>query len=231
LIDKSISIVGESNEDTVINLYPAFEVTYDLWDAIYNYTDAITIAANNVKLQNLKLEIASPGGYISGTGNNIQIIGNNILTSEKTGVKLNGLNCNITENTIGGFISINETRGTINENIARQIEVSGKENNVKNNVCKAVSLSFSSLNIISDNVVSITPHDNGPDFFMGISFLNSSCNFVCRNSVYGFSTGITLWFSEDNTIVANTINNSASATYVLGIHQTIFFTSTTCMAA
>ena len=105
IIDKTLSIVGESIDNTIINLYPAYNVTWILTAPFFNYSDAIAITANNCNLFNLTVIISNPGGYISATGNQLQIIGNNITTGPSTGVTVNGSYCNISDNVLGGMFN------------------------------------------------------------------------------------------------------------------------------
>jgi len=40
-IDKAISLIGEDANSTILNLYPAFDITYQLFYPFYEYTDSI----------------------------------------------------------------------------------------------------------------------------------------------------------------------------------------------
>lgn len=98
VIDKTLSIVGENAESTIVNLYPAWGSWWILTAEFFNYTDAMTITADACRLLNLTLIIANPGGYITATGNEIQIAGNNITVGPSTGLTVKGSRCKITEN-------------------------------------------------------------------------------------------------------------------------------------
>jgi pectin methylesterase-like acyl-CoA thioesterase len=119
VISKSLSLIGEDANNNIINLHPAYTVTWIMTTPFFSYSDAITINANDVKLLNLTIIIASPGGYISATGDRTQIIGNNISTGPTTGLLVSGSYCNITENSSGGLISLKGSSNTIARNLVQ----------------------------------------------------------------------------------------------------------------
>ena len=99
MINKSISIIGENNNSTIIKLYPAYNLTWLFATPFFSYSDAIAITADNCKIQNLTINLENPGGYIAAKGNNTEIINNSIHTSESAGIIVNGSNCKIANNT------------------------------------------------------------------------------------------------------------------------------------
>lgn len=215
VIDKSLSLIGEDTENTIIKLYPAYNVTWIFATPFFSYSDAITITANDCKLLNLTVIIANPGGYISATGNRIQIIGNNITTGPTTGVIVNGSYCKITDNVIGGRIQLNGSFSEVARNSLSCVYIDGSWNIIKDNVCKHLGLGYYSNhttnNVVSGNIVATSTRS-----YSGISLTNSNNNFFCRNHVSGFGYGLTLWFSSGNTITANTIADSLDSSISLG---------------
>ena len=211
VINKTLSLIGEDAKGTIIKLYPAYNVTWILTTPFFSYSDAITIAADACKLLNLTVIIANPGGYISATGNQIQIIGNNITTGSTTGIKVNGSYCNITDNVMGGHIQLNGSFNEVSKNSLSAIYIDGFSNVIKDNACENLGLSYSTKNVVSGNRVSTSTRS-----YSGISLTNSSDNFLQSNYVSGFGYGLKLWLSSGNTITANTIADSLDASISLG---------------
>ncbi len=60
VIKKSISVIGESATNTIINLHPAYNSSWILTAEFFTYTDAIRITADNCALMNLKFSIEVP---------------------------------------------------------------------------------------------------------------------------------------------------------------------------
>jgi hypothetical protein len=143
VIDKALSIVGENAESTIINLYPAYNVTWILTAAFFSYSDAIAFTADDCKLLNLTVIIANPGGYISVAGNRTQIKDNNITTGSTTGVTVNGSYCNITDNVMGGCIQLNGSFSEVSRNSLYAIYIDGSTNIIKDNVCEYLGLDYS----------------------------------------------------------------------------------------
>jgi len=179
IIDKSLSIVGESAESTIIKLYPAYSVTWIFATPFFSYSDAITITANACKLLNLTVVIANPGGYISATGNQIQIIGNIITTGSTTGVIVNGSYCNITDNVMSGRIQLNGSFSEVARNSFSAIYIDGASNIIKDNVCEHLGLGYSANNVVSGNRVATSSRS-----FSGISLTNSNNNLFLQESAF-----------------------------------------------
>lgn len=211
VIDKTLSIVGENAEKTIVKLHPAWSSWWILTAEFFNYTDAITINADDSKLLNLTLIIASPGGYITATGKRIEIAGNNVTTGSSTGVSVNGFHCNITDNVMGGLIQLNGDFNEVARNALYSIYVEGSSNVIKDNSCQNLGLDNSTNNVVLGNRVATNSRS-----YSGISLSRSDNNFFFRNHVSGFSNGFRLWLSSNNTITANTVADSATGTIQLG---------------
>jgi parallel beta-helix repeat protein len=211
IIGKTLSIIGENAESTIINLYPAYNVTWILTTPFFSYSDAIAITANTCKLFNLTIIIASPGGYISAIGNRTQIIGNNITTGPSTGVTVNGSYCKVTDNIMDGLIRLNGSFSEVARNSLYGIYIEGSSNLIKDNVCQGLGLFYSTYNIISGNRVATSSRS-----YSGIYLTNSHNNFLYRNHISGFGYGLMFWFSSSNTLTTNTISDSLDASISLG---------------
>jgi parallel beta-helix repeat protein len=210
VIDKPLSIVGESADKTIINLYPAYNVSWILTAPFFSYSNALSISADHFALLNVTVVIANPGGYISATGNQIKIIGNNITTGSTTGITVHGSYCKMADNIMGGRIQFDGSFNEVERNSLFAIYADGTSNIIKDNVCEFLGLGYYS-NHTTNNVVSgnrVTTSNRG---YSGISLFNSNNNFFCRNRLLGFCSGFELRGSSSNTITANTIADSLNA--------------------
>jgi len=100
-------------------LHPPYNVTWILIQPFYEYSNAITIIANDFRLLNLTIVIASPGGYIS---------------ARAIGKWSKG---NIIDNISGGLISLKGSSNVIAQNHVQRIILEyGESNTISNNACK-----------------------------------------------------------------------------------------------
>ena len=214
VVDKTLAIVGEIANGTLIKLYPAYNVTWILTQSFYEFADAMTIIADDVKISNLTI-MAYPGGEISITGDRTQIMGNNITTR----IAIKGSYCNVTENMLSNMLSIEGSLNTITRNHARYLRFENSDSNViRNNTCYSINLHNSNHSLIYGNLLATTSYQ-----YSGISLAYSNNNTVCRNKVYGFNRGLSLFFSSINTIMVNTIANSSTTINLSGSFNNTFY--------
>ena len=164
-ISKTLSLIGEGANQTTINLYPPYNETWILTQSFRTYANAITINANDVKLEGFT--IASDGGEISVTGNRIQIIGNTISTDLSVNDSFNIL----VENSV--FLNINL------DNV--------NSSTITNNTCFSVRIGFSKICL--DNVISGNRIEGG---YYGIHIERSTNNVFCKNyiaNIHGWGEG------------------------------------------
>ena len=221
IIDKTLTIIGENVDNTILELYPAYSVSTILFYAYYDYSDAIEIVAENFRLLNLSVTIpaltstpsfpgyivvSQKGGDISATGDKTEIAGNKITTE----ISVKGSYCKITENVAAGLRidgSLNEASRNSFSSYGFQTQggsiwIYGESNVVKDNNCGALYLSYTNSSLISGNKVL-----SASDVYSGIDVGRSDNNVFCRNEIYGFEFGFRFWFSSGNTIVANIIDD------------------------
>jgi parallel beta-helix repeat protein len=211
IIDKSISIIGESTQDTIINLYPAYSERWFFATPIYTYSDAITITADSCALQDLTFH-ANPGGFITANGNQILIANDKILTGQTTGVIVKGSNCRVTNNNMNGYIQVNGTCNQIDANYVLTVQVAGSFNIIKDNTCQGLGLSYATNNVFLRNKVSTDMRG-----YSGVDLKWSNANFFYKNVISGFNVGgFRFWFSSDNTVKANTVADSLLASLNFG---------------
>ena len=152
-ITKTLSLIGEDTNNTVIKLHPpVYNVTQILTQFYAALSNAITINADDFRLLNLTVSL-NPDGYIVVTGNRTQIISNNIMGGSMTGLIISGSHCNITDNTSGGFISTNGNANLIARNSAYSILTDGESNIIGNNTVWYLKLSNTNNSIFFENQI------------------------------------------------------------------------------
>jgi len=211
MIHKPISLIGEDTENTIISLNPGYNVTYILTTPFFDLTDAIIVDANDVKLSGFTISIASPGGYISVTGDRIEIIGNNLKTGgSTTGLRVSGSHCNITENVSGVRFQVQGSFNNVARNYFSGIFLDGDSNTISNNSCTYINLGHYMpclYNTISGNRVGSRTRS-----YSGISVENSAHNVVYANYISGFSFGVELdMLAENNTFYHNNFVDNLKA--------------------
>ena len=200
-ISKTLSLIGEDANTTTINLHPPYKETWILTQPFFSYSNAITIDANDVRLSNLTIGIHPPGGYISATGDRIQITGNNITTGPTTGLSISGSYCNITENTSDGLIGLSGSSNVIARNCFSEVSVSGDSNAITNNTCWTLDLSNVNYNIVSgNNIGTSTPRH------VGINVGGNSSHNVFDGNIITVVTYVVRFYggsAENNTFYHN----------------------------
>ena len=94
VIDKAITLSGEDEKTTIINLDPPLVPMRMLTLDYMGYLDAIDVESNNVKISGFTIN--TPGGVISIKGNSTQIMNNKMTT----GLSVDGSYAKIVTNTI-----------------------------------------------------------------------------------------------------------------------------------
>jgi len=152
IIDKSLSIIGESSEQTILKLHPKYNVTQILSAYFYDYSDAIQIQANNVKLENLTIDFI---GNMKANGDGLQIIGLCISShSTVTGLDITGNDCNIANNTFTGYISVEGSANAISGNKAFCLHLKNSNiASIKDNEVDTLWVESSNSNVFYKNSV------------------------------------------------------------------------------
>ena len=179
VINKSITLVGENRDFTIINgneTGNVIEITFD------------KVSISGFAIQ--KSELSGSGIFI-GIASSIMIYHNKIINNYE-GISIH-YSINIT-------ISNNIISNNFNGIYARSVTHSLFSDNIISLNTFGICLFSSSENVISRNVIS----DNSVN---GISFDYSGANEVCYNTIYDNYKGITLVSSEENTIYCNNFNN------------------------
>jgi parallel beta-helix repeat protein len=188
VVDKTIDLIGEDRETTIIDGCENGNVVYVIADLV---------SINGFTIQNS--EQFEPGLYVNSDYN---IISNNIITKNRMdGIYLwNSSNNVVSENVIlvNGYCGINIIRGS-NKNC-----ILG--NNISNNSMHGVYLlDHPDDNIISDNIIDC---NSGAGVLIngdGTTNCSITMNSI-RNNGY---QGIYLWISYSNNISGNIIENNS----------------------
>jgi nitrous oxidase accessory protein len=152
-INKSIRVLGEDKDKTIINFDPPVVNYTFFYHTLQAHAIAITIDANDVKFSgftiNMPTDMDSLGG-INATGDRIEIICNNL--GREGHVRLNGKSANISENSIPAGLNICGDDHTIMNNLLEGgLETLGVYNRIVGNTIGDVVLSNSSFNLFLNN--------------------------------------------------------------------------------
>jgi nitrous oxidase accessory protein len=184
IVDKSLTLVGESKESTIVDGNRTGTV--------------IKVIANNVAISGFTVQNSNSTPSTSYSGIKISGDGCNITGN------------NVTRNRIGVFVTSNESRiaGNIVTNNGHGIslyassEVTVEANNVSANTV-GISLPRSSHTMIVGNRV-----ENSSTGGHGITLSNSSDNTILSNDLISNYHGMWLSSSFNNSILENTIANN-----------------------
>jgi len=222
-ISKSISLIGEGIENTILSLNPPLVQTWLFYNLLWIRATAITINAGNVKLEGFTINL--PGdelgisSAIHAIGDGITIIDNMVGNSSVylSGSKLNvtgnsipealevvGSNLIISNNTVGktlkvqGFYSLVSYNQIGNNYYWNGIQFNGSYNCILGNSFSTMEIEDSNSNFIVSNA------------FAGLSLGGCSDNVISKNRVTGsgvVNDGISLAEGKNNTFSANSICN------------------------
>lgn len=227
-INKSLSLLGEDVDGTTVNLDPPLVEAMILYNRLMILSTAITIKANNVKLQGFTVNIPQDdygyGGGLHANGDRIEVINNKIANNS---VYLSGSMLNITCNSIPGALEVIGSKLTIVNNTIRDtLKIQGSFNLISANKITSdyywsgIYLNGSFNCVVGNSFSSMQMDDSNSNFIIGNSFVSldmrqfgkggCSDNTISKNRVAGnrgINDGIWLWDGENNTISANSICN------------------------
>lgn len=198
--NKSLSIIGEGYQSTIINLTStSHKIEIDVLGHTATFFDpAMTINANDFTLSGLTIN--SNGGDISITGNRTQIRNNMITTVFHAG----GYHLDIIDNTFLKDSSINGNYSKIctnsfsDYNGGNGISLGGQYDIVTNNTMSGSGVHIDSASsFISGNMLS-----GSTQFFI----LSGNSNIVSNNMISHFSYGLKV-DGSNNTIFKNQITH------------------------
>ena len=211
IINKSISLVGEDKETTIIDGCGGCNVIGILFTdwvnisgfTIKNATEYISpcvvsiIDCNHTTIMDNIISYGGDGILLSGINNTIT--GNNISSNFNWGIALDDVHSSPCINNIISGNNISNNWGGILLDPSDNI-ITG--NNITNNNWEGISLFFSSGNIITGNNINL---NNGS----GIELYSSSNNNITSNNIsLNNKKGIHLEDSNDNNITGNNISSN-----------------------
>ena len=221
-ISKSLSIIGQEVENTVVNLHPPLVTTTIFTQTFTSYANPISIEANDVKLSGLTIN--SEGGEISATGNRTQITGN-ILN---TGVHLRGWYQTVSKNNLTADVTCSDgAYGNVYQNNFVNGSISCDSGSCNrffaNNVLGGgiSSGGTSTNNLIYGNTVKngegiwacygdIVAKNTVTDSEMGISVDWGFNSIICGNIITNNrGAGLTKLTGANNTFYANYVANNS----------------------
>lgn len=227
-INKSISLIGEDIDETILSLNPPLIQTGYLLNWIWIPATAITINANDAKLQGFTINFPDDG---YGVGSGISAVGDGISLTDNTvanrSVYLRGSILNITGNSIPGTLQVIGSNLTIaNNTIKDNLKMQGSFNLISANeiysgyYSSGIYLDGSFNCVVGNSFSSMEMDDSNSNVIIGNSFVSldleefgkggCSDNIISKNRVAGnrgINDGIWLWDGENNTISANSIRN------------------------
>jgi len=225
-INKSISLIGEDKQETVLSLNPPLVERWYLHNLLWVRDTAIKINANDVKLQDFTINLPKDdygvGSGISAVGDGTSLIDNMLANSS---VYLNGSTLNVTGNSIPDALEVNGSNLIVaNNTIRKTLKMKGSFNLIYANkigrgyYSDGINLN-GSFNCIVGNSFSLMEMDgSNSNFIIGNSFASlkltngggCSDNIISKNQVngnLGINDGIWIWNGKNNTISANSIRN------------------------
>jgi nitrous oxidase accessory protein len=239
VINKAIHLYGEDRDATVLSLSPPL-VQKNIFTFYYmSYLSAIQINSDKVKITGLTIK--TPGGGISATGDEIQIVD----ITATTGISIDGSGAIISGSALKGDLSVIGDNNTIVHNLCEigvvgssfhfvgsynviidnmlvsenetsnniKLDIEGSNNVIANNLFDAIHLKGDS-NLIFKNCMKVSPGDSG------IYLSHSSKNTICGNRItYARSLtyeqeGIFLSESYDNVVYANHVESVFKGIYL-----------------
>jgi nitrous oxidase accessory protein len=227
-INKSISLIGEGINETILSLNPPLVETWIFYNVIWVPDTAITINANNAKLQGFTINLPNDdygvGSGISAVGDGIALTDNKVANRS---VYLRGSMLNITRNSIPAALEVTGSNSTIASNtIMNTLKVQGSFNLISANTIgsgyywNGIYLNGSFNCVVGNSFSSMEMDDSNFNFIIDNSFVNldltsygkggCSDNIISKNHVTGnggINDGIGLYDGENNTISANNIRN------------------------
>jgi parallel beta-helix repeat protein len=230
IINRTISIIGEERNSTILNLYPPL-VNVTIFTQTFQMHDrSIIVESNNFMLS--EITINTPGGGISLTGDRIQINDCNITT----GLSLNGSYSTIEETIFKGSLGLNGSNQTITQNtIKGRIDSTGSNNAITDNKISngGIHSSGSHSFIVGNRLTDLSAGDSGitingsfnevirnnvssesPDHHPESISVDGNSNIVSENILYHGGIGIQLKKGSSNIVFGNNITGH----WFMGIH-------------
>lgn len=201
-INKSIHLLGEDMNETIINLNPPL-VNYTLiYLTMQVHSTAITINANDVELSGFTINMPTDGimslGGINASGNRIEIVGNKL--ARECSVQLNGELANFSGNSVIAGVNIIGDNKTITNNLlGGGLDAQGSLGRIIGNVMgEHVNLKNAAFNLILNNS------------FQRMYMESCNSNFIANNTLGSLVLGFYGHGCFNNTVSNNKITGPDS---------------------
>jgi nitrous oxidase accessory protein len=230
-INKSLSIIGENVYNATLNLNPPLIEAFILRNWLWIPATAITINADNVKIQGFTINIPRGdygfGGGLHASGDTIELIGNKIANN---GVYLSGISISVADNSISGTLEIIGSNQTIaNNSIQKFLKIQGSHNKITCNTINEIIQLNGSSNLASGNSFFMLEMEDSSSNFIIDNFFECleleergqfcSDNIIAKNQITGnggFNSGIWVGSGSNNTVTANIIRDCDSGLRLTG---------------
>jgi nitrous oxidase accessory protein len=230
-IRKTLLLIGEEVDGTILNLDPPLVEAIILYNRFMILSTAITINANNVKLQGFTVNIPQDdygyGGGLHANGDRIEVINNKITNNS---VYLSGSSISVAENSIADTLEVIGSNQTIaNNSIQKSLNIQGSYNKITGNRINSLFNLIGSSNFISGNSFFMLEMENSNSNFIIENFFECleleergqgcSGNLIAKNRITGnggFNSGIWVGSGSNNTVTANTIRDCDSGLRLTG---------------
>lgn len=227
-INKPITLIGEGMNETVLSLKPPLVETWIFYNVIWVFDTAITINANNAKLQGFTINLPDDD---YGVGSGISAVGDGISFTDNTvanrSVYMHGSMLNITGNSMPGALEVVGSKSIIaNNTINKLLKIQGSTNLISTNeigsgyYSDGIYLNGSFNCIVGNSFSSMEMDDCNSNVIISNSFVSldlkefgkggCSDNVISKNRVdgnRGINDGVWLWEGKNNTISGNSIWN------------------------
>lgn len=221
VINKSISLIGENKQNTIIN---------------GNHTqNVIYVTATNVKIENFTIKNSGFGYSAVHLSHTYECnITNNKLKNSYYGIQLYNSNknliyANFISNCQYGIHLYNSTNNNISTNTIQKnkngihLHTSHKNtikhNNISSNIWNGIYLHSSTNNTITNNNLNLNKA-------RGIRLHNSITNTLSYNSITKSHDGIHLYNSNNNKLLINTVLNNTDGIWLAYSNQNIIHANT-----
>jgi len=227
-LNKSISLIGDDAGKTVLYLNPPQVKTLYLHNWLWIPASAITINANDVKLQGLTINLPNDdygvGSGIYAKGDRVTFVNNEVSNRS---IYLQGSMLNITGNSLPATLEVVGSNQVVADNLIRDnLKIQGSSNLISGNkltsdyAFSGIHLNGSFNYIIGNSFPSMEIDDSKSNFIVDNSFGrlalqefgHGGCldSVISKNHITGngaVNDGIHLWQGSNNTFSANIILN------------------------
>lgn len=231
-VNKSISLLGENANETIINLNPPLINYTFIYLTSLVHSTAITIDSNDVRLSGFTINMPTDGvmslGGIIAKGDNVEIVGNKL--GRECNLQITGTLPSVIDNSISSNLDVVGCNQTITNNqLDNGFDTQGSFSRIAGNtITGVISLNNGTFNLIVNNTFSRLYLEYSDSNFIGnntcgclwIGLSGHSCsnNTISKNKVTGPATwGILMGAGSYNVFHDNLLTNFTEGGYGIAI--------------